>query len=323
MKEAPRILFLGTPEFAVHSLEILVAHGYNVVGVVTATDQPAGRGQALQSSPVKKYAVSAGLNILQPTKLKDPDFIMEIKLLRADLFIVVAFRMLPEIIWQMPPLGTFNLHASLLPQYRGAAPINHTIINGEKETGLTTFFLKQEIDTGEIIFQEKMNIGAEETAGELHDRMKSAGARLVLKTIEAIVNGNIKPVKQELLADPQVDLKKAPKIFREDCRIDWTRDSIEVYNKIRGLCPYPAAFTTFISPKGEAHMVKIFKTRMSEASGSVEPARLITNSKTDLSVTTGNGILHILEIQQAGKKIMTTQEFLRGFRLDSDWKVGY
>jgi methionyl-tRNA formyltransferase len=322
MKEALNIIFLGTPEFAVDSLDILVNHGYHVAAVVTAPDQPAGRGQVLQSPPVKKYAISKGIRIFQPLKLKNPDFIKELSSLNADLFIVVAFRMLPEIVWQMPRLGTFNLHASLLPQYRGAAPINHVIINGESETGLTTFFLKQEIDTGEIIFQEKMLIGPEETAGELHDRMKVAGARLVLKTTDAISEGNIKTIDQGIITDTSVPLKTAPKIFREDCHIDWTNRTFEVFNKIRGLSPYPAAFTNFISPRGETFMVKIYKTSKSINNSDVMPSVLLTDGKSDLAVTTGDGILHILEIQQAGKKIMKVEEFLRGFRINSDWQVG-
>jgi len=322
MKEAPRIIFLGTPGFAVDSLDILIRHNYTVVAVVTSPDQPAGRGQVLQSSPVKDYAVSEGLKVLQPEKLKNPDFILELQSLEADLFIVVAFRMLPEIVWQMPPMGTFNLHASLLPQYRGAAPINHVVINGELETGLTTFFLKKEIDTGEIIFQEKIPIGPEETAGELHDQMKAAGAKLVLKTVEAIMEGNIKTIEQGKLSDPAKPLKTAPKIFREDCRIDWSRKTDEIYNLIRGLSPYPAAFTNFISPSGESFLVKIYKTTKSNANSHLRHSAIVTDGISGLAVTTDDGILQIREIQQAGKKIMKIEEFLRGFRINSDWKVG-
>jgi methionyl-tRNA formyltransferase len=322
MKEALKIVFLGTPEFAVDSLDILVQHGYQITAVVTAPDQPAGRGQLLQSPPVKEYAVCHGIKVLQPSKLKNPEFIFDLKALQADLFIVVAFRMLPEIVWQMPRLGTFNLHASLLPQYRGAAPINHVIINGETETGLTTFFLKHEIDTGEIIFQEKMPVYPEETAGELHDRMKTAGANLVLKTTDAILSGNIKTIEQGKLTDYSQPLKTAPKIFREDCRIDWTKPTTEVFNKIRGLSPYPAAFTYFTSPAGESHLFKIYKTIKSVINSDLQPAVLLTDGKTDLSVTTADGVLHIREIQQAGKKMMRIDEFLRGFRINTDWKVG-
>jgi methionyl-tRNA formyltransferase len=322
MEEALKIIFLGTPEFAVESLSALVRNGYHISAVVTVPDQPAGRGQALQSSPVKKFALQHGLRVLQPVKLKDPEFISELRLIPADLFIVVAFRMLPEIVWKMPVLGTFNLHASLLPQYRGAAPINHAIINGEPETGLTTFFLKQEIDTGEIIFQEKIAINPEETAGELHDRMKIAGSELVLKTVKAISKGNIKSIEQSKLVDPSIQLKSAPKIFREDCRIDWTRSTNEVYNKIRGLSPYPAAFTSFTSPSGESFLVKIFRTIKLQANSSDQPSKLITDGKSNLAVTTADGIIDIREIQQAGKRIMKIEEFLRGFRVNSDWKVG-
>jgi methionyl-tRNA formyltransferase len=322
MEEAIKIIFLGTPEFAVDSLSALLQKGYHVSGVVTVPDQPSGRGQVLESSPVKKFALQHGLKILQPVKLKDPEFINELRLIPADLFIVVAFRMLPEIVWKMPRLGTFNLHASLLPQYRGAAPINHAIINGESETGLTTFFLKQEIDTGEIIFQEKMQIHPEETAGELHDRMKIAGADLVLKTVKAISKGNLKTIEQGNLVDPFIPIKTAPKIFREDCRIDWTISTQDVFNKIRGLSPYPAAFTNLISPSGENSPVKIYRAAKSLASKPDQPSKLIIDGKSGLLVTTADGMLRILEIQQAGKRIMKIDEFLRGFRVNSDWRVG-
>jgi methionyl-tRNA formyltransferase len=322
MKEALKIIYLGTPEFAVESLSALLQNGYDISAVVTVPDQPAGRGLVLHSSPVKKYALDHGLRVLQPVKLKDPEFIRELSSIAADLFIVVAFRMLPEIVWKMPRLGTFNLHASLLPQYRGAAPINHVVINGESETGLTTFFLKQEIDTGEIIFQEKMPIQPEETAGELHDRMKIAGADLVLRTVEAISLGNFKTIEQRKLIDPSIPLKSAPKIFREDCRIDWTKSTDIIHNKIRGLSPYPAAFTDLTSPNGESFQVKIYRAVKSAAMNLNQPAKIITDGKSDLAITTIDGLLHIREIQQAGKKIMTIDEFLRGFRANSDWKVG-
>ena len=322
MKEALKIIFLGTPEFAVDSLRILVNHGFNIPAVVTAPDQPAGRGQIMQSPPVKEYATRHRLKVLQPIKLKDPGFIDELNKLQADLFIVVAFRMLPEVVWKMPRMGTFNLHASLLPQYRGAAPINHVIINGETETGLTTFFLKQEIDTGEIIFQERMPIHPEETAGELHDRMKIAGAELVLKTTEALFAGNISTKEQRSLIDHSAPLKTAPKIFRENCLIDWTKSTDDIFNKIRGLSPYPAAFTFFTSPAGETTLVKIFKTRKSTVDNTFRASIIVTDGKSNLSVTTGDGNLHIQEIQQAGKKTMKIEEFLRGFNINSDWKVG-
>jgi methionyl-tRNA formyltransferase len=321
MKEAMNIIFFGTPEFAVDSLDILVTNGYQIKAVVTAPDQPAGRGQQLQSPPIKNYAVRHGIRVLQPEKLKNPDFINELATLNADLFIVVAFRMLPEIVWKMPRLGTFNLHASLLPQYRGAAPINHVIINGETETGLTTFFLKQEIDTGEIIFQERMAIAPDETAGELHDRMKIEGARLVLKTVDAIIEGKISPVEQISLADPSIPLKPAPKIFRDFCHVDWAMDTETVYNKIRGLSPYPAAYTNLISPEGESFVIKIYRTSRTLPDNRFQPATIQTDSKSRLSIATSDGLIDILELQQAGKKKMLVHEFLRGFKLKSDWKV--
>jgi len=322
MIEALKIVFLGTPEFAVDSLDILFINGYNIVAVVTAPDQPAGRGQVLQGSPVKTYALEHGIKVLQPEKLKNPAFIAELTACHADLFIVVAFRMLPEVVWKMPRLGTFNLHASLLPQYRGAAPINHAIINGETVTGLTTFFLKQEIDTGEIIFQEKISIYPEETAGELHDRMKIEGAQLVLKTTGAIFAGNITTTDQGKYCNPSVPLKPAPKIFREDCRIDWNQRTVNIYNKIRGLSPYPAAYTNFISPSGETVPVKIYKTSISNPTKHSSSGTVVTDGKTKVSIGTSDGFIDIIELQQAGKRKMKTDEFLRGFRLNSDWRVG-
>jgi len=322
MKEAIKIIFLGTPEFAVDSLDILVSNGYHVAAVVTAPDQPAGRGQVMQSSPVKKYASDHNLPVLQPEKLKNPGFIHELSTFKADLFIVVAFRMLPEIVWKMPRLGTFNLHASLLPQYRGAAPINHVIINGEQETGLTTFLLRQEIDTGEILFQEKMAISPDETAGELHDKMKVAGASLVLKTTEALITRKIKPIGQNQFIDPLIPLKPAPKIFREDCRINWTQSNDSIYNKIRGLSPYPAAHTFFISPTGDSFQVKIFRTIKANKDSHSMPGMIITDGKSGLAAATSDGLLHIIELQQAGKRKMQVEEFLRGFKINTDWKTG-
>jgi len=322
MKEAKKIVFLGTPEFAVESLDILVKNGYRVEAVITAPDQPAGRGQQLKSSPVKIYALEHGIKILQPLKLKDPTFIRELESLQADLFIVVAFRMLPEIVWKMPPLGSFNLHASLLPDYRGAAPINHAIINGETVTGVTTFFLRQEIDTGKIIFQEKIPIGHEETAGELHDKMKIAGAGLVLKTTVAIFSNQIITKDQVQLIDPNDPPKPAPKIFKEDCFIDWSKDTRSIYNKIRGLSPYPAAFTYFIPNVGDSVSVKIFRAGMSQKPGDLQPGRIISDGNMKLAVATCDGMIDIHELQQAGKKAMKTTDFLRGFRLKSDWRAG-
>lgn len=322
MKEAIKIVFLGTPGFAVDSLDILIQAGYKLTAVVTSPDQPAGRGQLLRTSPVKDYALANGLKVLQPLRLKDPGFIDELHSLQADLFVVVAFRMLPEIVWQMPAMGTFNLHASLLPQYRGAAPINHAIINGEKETGLTTFFLKHEIDTGEILFQEKMQIFPEETAGELHDRMKTAGAKLVLKTVEAILEGSVKPIDQSKLAVAAGSLKPAPKITKEFCRINWADRSEAIFNKIRGLSPYPAAYTTLVSPAGDTVDIRIFKAGFRKTGRSETPGLIITDGKTGLSVTTTDGIIDVSSLQQSGKRRMKTADFLRGFRINSDWKMG-
>ena len=322
MKEAHKIVYLGTPDFAVDSLDILVKNGYHIAAVVTAPDQPAGRGQQIRSTPVKKYAVEHNLKVLQPEKLRNPEFIETLSALEADLFIVVAFRMLPEIVWSMPALGTFNLHASLLPDYRGAAPINHAIINGEKETGVTTFFIKQEIDTGEILFREMIPIGPEETAGELHDRMKIAGARLVLKTVQAVFSNQINPIDQTNLFDPSKPLKTAPKIFRDFCQINWTMDTVSIYNKIRGLSPYPAAYTNLIPNEGEPVPIKIFKSQIATYTGDFPPGTIISDGITRLSVTTGDGMIDILELQQAGKKAIKTEEFLRGFRLNSDWSIG-
>ena len=241
--EFPRIVFLGTPEFAVTSLDRIVSEGYNVVGVVTMPDKPAGRGHHLYQSPVKEYAVAHDIPVLQPVKLKDPEFVQALRDLKADLFIVIAFRMLPEVVWSMPPLGTFNLHASLLPKYRGAAPINRAVMNGESRTGVTTFMLKHEIDTGDVLRQEAIEIGPDENVGSVHDRLMELGSELVIDTIRHIVAGTLKPLPQEkMIVDKGVEPTPAPKIFKEDCRIDWTRTAREVHNHVRGLSPYPAAW---------------------------------------------------------------------------------
>jgi methionyl-tRNA formyltransferase len=322
MVKSPRIIFLGTPDFAVPALEALVLDSFDVAAVVTAPDQPAGRGLQFQSSPVKKFALEHHIPVLQPEKLKNEEFLSQLAACKADLFIVVAFRMLPEAVWKMPLLGTFNLHASLLPQYRGAAPIHHAIMNGETETGLTTFFLRQEIDTGEIIFQEKMAIGPEETTGELHDRMKIAGAGLVLKTVKAIAEGKLLVRDQNSMADPSVPLKPAPKIFREDCQIDWSHSARDIYNKVRGLNPLPTAATRLIAPDGDSHPLKVFKTSIINREADNQPGSLLTDGKSYIFVKTGDGALALEEIQLAGKRRMSMEEFLRGFHLDSDWKVG-
>jgi methionyl-tRNA formyltransferase len=306
-----RIVFLGTPEFAVASLKALVEAGFNVVGVVTAPDKPAGRGMQLQQSAVKKYAVEKGLHILQPEKLKNPEFIAELKSLHADLQIVVAFRMLPVIVWDMPPMGTVNLHGSLLPQYRGAAPINWAVINGEKETGVTTFKLKHEIDTGDILLQESFPIGGDETAGEVHDRMMVIGANLLVKTVEGLADGTITEQPQLAVGSHQSSiLHHAPKLFTETCEISWEKSVDEIYNLIRGLAPYPTAFTQLDGKK-----LKVFKSAKEYAS-TKEVGKHFTDGKSYLKFSTSNGFIHIKELQLEGKKKMLVEDFLRGYRFN-------
>lgn len=317
-----RIVFMGTPEFAVGSLKALVENGYNVVGVITAPDKPAGRGRQLSESAVKKYALENNLNILQPEKLKNPEFIADLHNLTADLQIVVAFRMLPEMVWNMPPMGTFNLHASLLPQYRGAAPLNWAVINGETETGVTTFLLSHEIDTGQIIFQEKVEIGENDTVGDLHDRMMDIGADLVIKTVDALAENRIEPIDQEKLIDSPEKIKQAPKIFKEDCRIDWSRDTESVRNLIRGLSPYPAAWTELVHPeKQEIITAKIYAVQRDHSSLPAAPGTLHTDGKKFLKIACPDGWLSVTEIQLSGKKRMKIDELLRGFQEMGEWKV--
>ena len=304
-----RIVFMGTPEFAVASLEALIDAGCEVVGVVTAPDKPAGRGQKLTESAVKRYAVSQGITVLQPEKLKNPDFLAELKALNADLQVVVAFRMLPEVVWNMPPKGTINLHASLLPQYRGAAPINWVIINGEKESGVTTFFLKQEIDTGDILFIEKITISDEVTAGEYHDRLMNKGAGLLVKTVKAIESGRYTEQPQEQLIEGQ-ELKHAPKIYKDDCRIDWNQPTDTVYNLIRGLSPYPAAFTEL-----NGKTFKIYKVAKEITGHHTEPGNYVTDNKTYLKFACADGYINVNDAQLEGKKRMSIEEFLRGVKL--------
>lgn len=308
-----RIIYLGTPDFAVASLAVLVEKGYNIVGVITAPDKPAGRGLAVNQSAVKKYAVENNLHVLQPTNLKDPAFLDEVRALNANLQIVVAFRMMPEVLWSMPALGTFNLHASLLPQYRGAAPINHAIINGEEETGVTTFFLQHQIDTGDIIFQEKVKIGADETAGELHDELMQVGAQLVLKTVQAIEADNVNPTPQNIIAVD--DINHAPKIFRDNCRISWHVSAQKAHNLVRGLSPYPAAYTVIKTPDGKEADVKIFKTKIEDEANNLPPGTIVSNNKTYLKVHTGHGVLSILELQPATKRRMKIAEYLAGNKI--------
>jgi methionyl-tRNA formyltransferase len=317
MNKNMRIVFFGTPAFAVNALDILVKNNYSIVGVVTAPDKPAGRGQKIQQSAVKEYAVHHDLNTMQPEKLKDSDFIDTLKSLNADLHIVVAFRMLPESIWGMPRLGTFNLHASLLPQYRGAAPINWAIMNGEKETGVTTFFLKQEIDTGKIIFNDVTNIGENETAGELHDRLMTMGASLVLKTVRAIEEGDYPQKPQQ----ENSSLQHAPKIFKEDGRINWKKNLYEIHNFIRGLSPYPTAWTELKAPDGHLYVLKIFRAEK-EANSEVTPSSILENDgKQILKIAVKGGYIVIKELQLAGKKRMTAEEYLRGYKLAGEWHL--
>lgn len=317
-----RIVFMGTPDFAVESLKALVENNYNIVGVITAPDKPAGRGRQLSESAVKTYAVEKGLYVLQPEKLKNPEFIAQLESLKADLQIVVAFRMLPEMVWNMPPMGTFNLHASLLPQYRGAAPLNWAIINGEKETGVTTFLLDHEIDTGRIIFQQRIPIGDEDTVGDLHDRMMVLGADLVLKTVDALADGKAVAVEQKALINSPEMIKHAPKIFKEDCRIDWSKDTESVRNLIRGLSPYPTAWTELVnSDKGEVISAKIYAANRDDSSLSVRPGTLASDGKTYLKVACIDGWLSITDIQLSGKKRMKIDELLRGFHDIAQWRI--
>ncbi|WP_316793888.1 methionyl-tRNA formyltransferase [Pedobacter frigoris] len=301
-----KIVFMGTPDFAVASLNALVAAGFDIVAVVTAADKPAGRGQKLQESAVKQYAVSKGIKVLQPLKLKDPLFIDELRSLQADLQVVVAFRMLPEVVWDMPRMGTINLHGSLLPQYRGAAPINHAIINGEKESGVTTFFLKHEIDTGDIIFSESVVIAEDETAGELHDKLMNVGAGLLTRTVQAIAAGEYTEQPQ-----PQSDdLKHAPKIFKEYCQIDWNQPAAKIYNLIRGLSPYPTAFT-----KLNEKTLKVFRAELEDKEPGISPGAFLSDGKTYLKFAAKDGFIKLTDLQYEGKKRMSVEEFLRGMRL--------
>lgn len=311
---SPRIVYMGTPDFAVEPLKAIVDAGYNVVAAVTVPDKPVGRGQKVQSSPVKQFAEGKGLLVLQPEKLRNEDFLNQLKELNPDIAVVVAFRMLPESVWSLPKLGTFNLHASLLPQYRGAAPINWAVINGEKKTGLTTFLLDKEIDTGNIIDQLEVEIGENETAGELHDKLMLLGGSMVVKTIQKLAEGNYTPTPQKNLAVGE--LKVAPKIFKETCKVDWSRPHIQVHNFIRGLSPYPAAWSEMVvSVDGTESVipVKIFKTSTINQPSSIDCGSIKTDGKKYLQVTCQNGLVDIHTIQQAGKKAMQIDEFLRGW----------
>jgi methionyl-tRNA formyltransferase len=309
-----RIVFYGTPEFAVQSLENTVNGGYDVAAVVTAPDKPAGRGLKLKSSPVKEFAVRQGIPVLQPSNLKDPVFLDQLKKIQPNLQVVVAFRMLPREVWSLPPHGTFNLHASLLPQYRGAAPINWAVINGEQRTGVTTFFLDEAIDTGKIIFTEETEIAMSETAGELHDRLKTMGAELVVKTLEAIESGSVQGISQGALTDPKNALRKAPKIKTEDCRFDWDNPVVTIYNRIRGLSPHPGAHAVLRTKSGEDLLLKIFRAESEPAETLMEPGEYVTDGKTFLKVAAKDGFVSLRELQLTGHRVMAIADFLNGFR---------
>ncbi len=317
-KEDLRIVFLGTPEFAVESLDLLVREGFNIVGVVTMPDKPAGRGHRMFESPVKLYAKEHGLKLMQPVKLKDPEFVSELQSLDADLFIVIAFRMLPEVVWQMPRLGTFNLHAALLPRYRGAAPINWAVINGDTETGVTTFFLKHEIDTGDIISQERVEILPTDNVGDVHDKLMHLGATLTLDTVNHILKGDLVTIPQDKLLTEGAETSLAPKIFKETCHIDWTLPAVRVHNLVRGLSPYPCAWTELYDATdnegGAIYNLKVLETRVTDGDGSATPGCVISRDG-GLIVACGEGAIEILRLQPAGKKAMTAAEFLRGARM--------
>ncbi|MBQ8502411.1 MAG: methionyl-tRNA formyltransferase [Bacteroides sp.] len=314
-KKDLRIVYMGTPDFAVESLRCLVEGGYNVVGVITMPDKPAGRGHKLQFSPVKQYALEQNLPLLQPEKLKDEAFLEALRAWKADLQIVVAFRMLPEVVWSMPRLGTFNLHASLLPQYRGAAPINWAVINGDTETGITTFFLKHEIDTGEVIQQVPVPIADTDDVGVVHDKLMLLGGRLVTETVDAILEGTVKTMPQEEMAVAG-DLRPAPKIFKETCRIDWNQPVKRIYDFIRGLSPYPGAWTEWLLPGGETVAVKIFESEKLIETHQLPVGTLLTDGKNYIRIAVTDGFVGIRSLQLPGKKRLKTDELLRGFRME-------
>lgn len=320
-KKDLRIVFFGTPDFAVESLDRLVTGGYNIVGVVTMPDKIGGRGNKVVQSAVKLYALEHNLPLFQPEKLKDSTFVEQLRKLNADLQIVIAFRMMPEIVWAMPPLGTFNLHASLLPKYRGAAPINWAVINGDTETGVTTFFLKQEIDTGDIIQQRRIPIAETDNVGIVHDKLMTMGADMVIETVDAILNDSIKPIPQDELCNKGIEATPAPKIFTETCHINWSQPALNVYNLIRGLSPYPAAWTEIPDASGKIHHAKIYATEIPDDAplcriiGNSQAGTLSTDGKRLKVLCGDNRWIEITSIQIAGKRRMTTEEFLRGFRI--------
>lgn len=318
-----RIVYFGTPEFAASQLEAIIAAGHEVAAVVTAPDRPAGRGKQMHASEVKECALRHNLQILQPERLKDETFVNALRSYNAELFVVVAFRMLPEVVWNMPTKGTINLHASLLPQYRGAAPINHAIINGETETGLTTFLLDKEIDTGAMIMQEKVAIGETMNAGELHDTLMRLGNEVIVKTINKIECGDVDfKTQSSVIEKEHLTLKTAPKIFKEDCYIDWSKSAKEIYDFVRGLSPYPAAHAKIKNQDGEILDLKIFETEIASKSEQKEKIlSLKTDKKTFLEVVLSDFCIKIITIQQAGKRPMAIAEFLRGTRVSEDWEI--
>jgi len=316
-----RIVFMGTPEFAAYTLETLYANGYNIVGVITTPDKPSGRGKKIHVSAVKLFAVQHHLNLLQPENLKDENFITKLNQLQADIQIVVAFRMLPEIVWSLPKYGTINLHASLLPQYRGAAPINWAIINGETITGVTTFFINDKIDTGNILFDDEVEILPSDTFGDLHNKLMKGGADLLLKTMNAISANSIHPIQQETRQINIEALKTAPKIFKNDCKITWTKSAQAIYNFIRGLSPYPAAYTELVSPSSDKYSIKIFKGHVVSHETYEIPGSIHTDGKTFLEVACFDGWISIDHLQLMGKKSMEVDQFLRGFPINDEWKT--
>jgi len=316
-----RIVFMGTPDFAVASLDAIYKEGYTIAGVVTVPDRTSGRGLKLNSSEVKTFANNHQLLLLQPDNLKDDHFISALKSLKPDIIVVVAFRMLPEVVWRIPPSGTINLHASLLPDYRGAAPINRAIMNGETETGLTTFFINEEIDKGKILLQEKIKILPDDTAGILHDKMKLIGAKLLLKTIYEITVNNCPAIEQDLLLNKYKKINTAPKILKNDCQINWEKGISNIYNLIRGLSPYPAAFSWLLSPEGNKYFLKIYTSKAIPEQINVPAGSIFTDKKSFLRVVSTDGLIDLHEIQLTGRKKMSVTEFLRGFPLTSAWKM--
>lgn len=311
-----RIVFMGTPEFACESLKALIDNYYNVVAVITVPDKPAGRGQIISQSAVKQFALQKGIPVLQPEKLKDEGFVETLRSFNADLQVVVAFRMLPEVVWNMPRLGTINLHGSLLPHYRGAAPLNWPIINGDTESGVTTFLLKQEIDTGNILFQEKISIGEEDTVGDLHDKAMIIGSKLVLKTIDSLAEGKVNQIPQESLDIDPARLH-APKIFKDDCKIEWANPGFQINNLIRGLSPYPAAWT-YLKHAHEVTTLKIFRSSFKETEHAYSPGHILSDQKTYLKIACKDGFIYVRDLQIAGKKRLGIAEFLRGFSNPED-----